>query len=45
MGIWVIKLVKDYPDAYVLGLDILAIQPESIPLNYIFKALFNYELP
>jgi SAM-dependent methyltransferase len=44
-GIWAIELAKAYPDAYVLGLDISAIQPESIPLNCVFKAPFNYELP
>lgn len=44
-GIWAIELANAYPDAYVLGLDISAIQPESIPLNCVFKAPFDYELP
>lgn len=44
-GIWAIELAKSYPDAYVLGLDISPIQPEAIPLNCVFKAPFDYELP
>jgi hypothetical protein len=41
----VIEVAKAYPDAYVLGLDISAIQPESRPLNCVFKSLFDYKLP
>lgn len=44
-GIWAIEVAKAYPDAYVLGLDISSIQPESIPLNCVFKAPYDYELP
>jgi hypothetical protein len=44
-GIWAIELAKAYPDAYVLGLDISAIQPGSILINCVFRAPFDYELP
>lgn len=44
-GIWAIEMARVYPNAYVLGLDISAIQPKFTPPNCVFKAPFDYELP
>lgn len=44
-GIWAIEMAKVYPNAYVLGFDISAIQPDLCPPNCVFKAPFDYELP
>ncbi|KAL5365881.1 S-adenosyl-L-methionine-dependent methyltransferase [Aspergillus floccosus] len=44
-GIWAMEIAKAYPNAYVLGVDISAIQPGFHPKNCVFRVPFNYEYP
>ncbi|KAH8424211.1 class I SAM-dependent methyltransferase [Aspergillus melleus] len=44
-GLWTIELAKAYPRAYVLGVDLSALQPESPPPNCHFRVPFDYECP
>ncbi|PKX91393.1 uncharacterized protein P174DRAFT_373726, partial [Aspergillus novofumigatus IBT 16806] len=44
-GVWAIEMEKAYPNAYVLGVDMSAIQPHFRPLNCVFEVPFDHELP
>lgn len=44
-GLWAIEMAKLYPSAYVLGVDVSAIQPDTPPSNCVFRVPFDYELP
>ncbi|KAL5365107.1 S-adenosyl-L-methionine-dependent methyltransferase [Aspergillus floccosus] len=44
-GLWAIEIAKAYPSAYVLGVDVSAIQPDSPPPNCVFRVPFDYERP
>ncbi|KAE8334975.1 hypothetical protein BDV24DRAFT_15471 [Aspergillus arachidicola] len=44
MGIGAIELANAYPDTYIFGVDISAIQPLSIPLNSVFRAPSDYKV-
>ncbi|GLA67432.1 hypothetical protein AtubIFM54640_010751 [Aspergillus tubingensis] len=44
-GIWAIEMAEAYPNAYVLGVDISAMQPDFHPPNCAFKVPFDYEHP
>ncbi|KAI3014806.1 hypothetical protein CBS147347_11413 [Aspergillus niger] len=44
-GIWAIEIAEAYPNAYVLGVDISATQPDLHPPNCAFTVPFDYERP
>ncbi|PYI24951.1 S-adenosyl-L-methionine-dependent methyltransferase [Aspergillus indologenus CBS 114.80] len=44
-GIWVIDMAYRHPNAYVLGVDIAAIQPQIHPPNCGFHVPFDFERP
>jgi len=44
-GIWAIDVANKYPDAFVVGVDLAAIQPSNHPKNCDFYAPFDYESP
>lgn len=44
-GIWAIDVANKYPESFVLGVDLAAIQPSNHPKNCAFYAPFDYESP
>ena len=44
-GIWAMDMANRFPDGFVLGIDLAAIQPPSPPLNCEFQAPRDYESP
>ncbi|MCJ1309622.1 hypothetical protein MMC25_003282 [Agyrium rufum] len=44
-GIWAIDMADRYPDAEVVGIDLVNIQPASIPRNLRFRTPRDYESP
>ncbi|KAL3471988.1 S-adenosyl-L-methionine-dependent methyltransferase [Aspergillus californicus] len=44
-GIWSIEVAKQYPNAYVTGVDLAPIQPQNHPTNCEFYAPFDFESP
>ena len=42
-GIWAIEMAKIYPNAYFLGIDLAAIQPQNRPINCDFHAPCDFE--
>ncbi|KAL4917850.1 S-adenosyl-L-methionine-dependent methyltransferase [Aspergillus aurantiobrunneus] len=44
-GIWAIEVAKQYPDAFVAGVDLAPIQPPNHPKNCEFYAPFDFEAP
>ncbi|GKZ27720.1 hypothetical protein AbraIFM66951_010782 [Aspergillus brasiliensis] len=44
-GIWAIDVAHEYPDAFVVGVDLAPIQPPNHPSNCHFYAPFDFESP
>ncbi|KAL1962533.1 hypothetical protein VTN77DRAFT_9408 [Rasamsonia byssochlamydoides] len=44
-GIWAIDVANQFPNAFVLGVDLSPIQPKNIPKNCDFYAPWDYECP
>ncbi|GKZ26886.1 hypothetical protein AbraIFM66951_003243 [Aspergillus brasiliensis] len=44
-GIWAIDVAHEYPDAFVVGVDLAPIQPPNHPNNCQFYAPFDFESP
>ena len=44
-GIWAISMADKYPNAEVIGMDLAAIQPQTIPPNLRFKVPRDWESP
>lgn len=44
-GIWAMEMAQKYPNAYILGIDLAAIQPPNRPPNCDFHAPRDFESP